>query len=123
MAPAARAQTQERPRIAPADLIFLAVVFLAICAALATTEGLSLEIPGSAGALVVTAFPDGRLAVDGRSATMEAVESAVRSALALDPKVLVVVRRGPNASHELMIDLLDRLERAGATRIAIKGVR
>jgi biopolymer transport protein ExbD len=121
MTPAARPRKQDRPQVAPGDVIFLAAVFLAICAVFATVEGLSLELPGGSGVLVVAASPDGHLAVDGRPASMESVESAVQSALALNPKVLVVVRRDSNANHALMIDLLNRLRQAGAARIAIKG--
>jgi len=122
MTPAAKGRSQGRPEVTPADAVFLVIVFLAICAVFAATDGLSLQLPRGAEAFQVTAFPDGRLAANGGPTTIESVESAVRSAVALNPGILVVVRRASGTSPGLVIDVLDRVKRAGASRISIKEI-
>jgi len=122
MTPSAKGPSQDRPEISPADAGFLAIVFLAICAVFAATDGLTLQIPRGEGVFQVTALPGGRWSTNGGPATLESIESAVRSAVALNPRTLVVVRRASGTSPGLVIDVLDRVKRAGASRISIKDI-
>ena len=97
----------------------------------AIEEGLLLQLPSKEGVvkkisrkniMVVTAHANGAVTIDDQVIPIEAIQGRVEQAILDNPKVVVVVETDREAPYGLMVDVLDELKLAQATRISLKAL-
>ena len=98
------------------DVVFLLLIFCLAATPFATAEvALDLRLPqaksGQAGKgdkpLVVNVLADGRMHVDGREVTMQALQQKLQAAGARNPEQAVLVRGDQQAQFGLGVQVLD----------------
>ena len=118
-----------RPNMTPLiDVALVLVIILLVTAPMLSVADLPVNLPQAVTReaedernVSITLGADGRLAVDDRVVTPDAVTAAVAERLARpgNKNVLVVVRADSGASFSQVRQLLEQARAAGATRIAI----
>jgi len=118
-----------RPNMTPLiDVALVLVIILLVTAPMLSVADLPVNLPQAVTReaedernVSITLGADGRLAVDDRVVTADAVTAAVAERLARpgNKNVLVVVRADSGASFSQVRQLLEQARAAGATRIAI----
>jgi biopolymer transport protein ExbD len=109
-----------------ADVVLLLVIFFMTTSSFVQVErGLPIDLPGSAtavptpSAIEVSLATDGTLALDGVSvAGLSELEAGLREALAARPGA-VALRADRSAPHGRVVEVMDVIRRAGATRLGI----
>jgi biopolymer transport protein ExbD len=95
----------------------------------AIEEGLLLQLPSQEGVVKkisrknimrISAYPDGHVEMDDELVSVTEIKARVEQAIIDNPKLVVVVETHPDAKYGLMIDVLDELKLAQATRISLK---
>lgn len=112
-------KVDEIPRVSLADMAFLVLIFCLVCTAFAVEEGLGLQLPSN-NTIGITGFPDGRIEIDGRPVSLDMVRPTVEAALIGNDRLVVVIETDTQSEHGLLVDILDRLESAKASRISLK---
>lgn len=122
------------PTSSMADVAFLLLVFFLVTTVFPKDRGLALvlpdgETPVSRGnVLHLLVRPVGLVEVRlGESANSqlvdtEAVDEIWRRAVAVHPFLIAAVKTSPEASYGRTIDVLDRLQAAGARRISLQAL-
>lgn len=109
-----------------ADVVFLLLVFFLAATTLARHEvELDLRLPrarsgqeaGPQKPLVVNVFADGRLVVDGREVTFEALRQKLAAAWQRDREQAVLVRGDQTAQFGTGLQVLDACRLARITRV------
>lgn len=118
-----------RPNMTPLiDVALVLVIILLVTAPMLSVADLPVNLPQAVTResedernVSITLGADGRLAVDDRVVTLDALTAAVAERLARpgNKNVLVVVRADSGASFAQVRQLLEQARAAGATRIAI----
>lgn len=131
LTPGQRTKGEGKPRISPADIVFLVVVFCLVCTTFAITEGLVLgarsdglafQKVGGGNVLQVTCLADGGVEIRGRRVDLEDLRSAILSAAAGWGRLVVVAEYGLGTSPGFVADVLDTLRAAGVERISVREV-
>jgi biopolymer transport protein ExbD len=121
--------SQEIPNSSLSDIAFLLLIFFMVSTVFAIEEGLLLQLPSKEGVVKkiarknimrISAYPDGQVTIDDEPTAIEQIRSRVEQATVDNPKIVIVVETHPNARYGLMIDVLDELKLAQATRISLK---
>lgn len=121
-----------KPTVSPADIAFLVVVFLLICATLAVSEGLVLGAWGGGSAiqevggrhvLRVVGFPDGHIEIEGHEVSLEMVRPIVESAAAGEDRLVVVAEYGAGTSPGLVSDVVDSLRATRVKGISVRRIQ
>ena len=108
------------------DVVFLLLVFFLAATTLAKQEvELDLRLPqarsgeaaGGSRALVVNVFADGRLVVDGREVTLEALRQKLLAAWQGDRDQEVLVRGDQGAQFGVGLQVLDACRLARITKV------
>lgn len=108
------------------DVVFLLLIFFLAATTFAREEvELDLRLPearsgtpkGPNRQLVVNVFADGRLAVDGREVTVEALRQKLAAAVARDRDQAVVVRGDRAAQFGVGLQVLDTCRLAKVTKV------
>jgi biopolymer transport protein ExbD len=121
----------EIPQASLADVAFLLLVFFIATTTIGEEFGLSLILPGKssnkatevnrANVTVVTTDPSGDLYyVDGVQTPLRQIREIVKERQAANDKLIVSVEPDRNAPYRAMVDILDELKLAKATRISLK---
>ncbi len=119
----------EIPNSSLADIAFLLLIFFMVSTVFAVEEGLLLQLPSQEGIVKkisrknimrLSAFPDGHVEMDDELIPINQIKVRVEQAIIDNPKLVVVVETHPEARYGLMIDVLDELKLARATRISLK---
>jgi biopolymer transport protein ExbD len=118
-----------RPNMTPLiDVALVLVIILLVTAPMLSVADLPVNLPQAVTRdaedernVSITLGADGRLAVDDRVVSSDALTAAVAERLARpgNKNVLVVVRADSGASFAQVRQLLEQARAAGATRIAI----
>jgi biopolymer transport protein ExbD len=118
-----------RPNMTPLiDVALVLVIILLVTAPMLSVADLPVNLPQAVTReaedernISITLGADGRLAVDDRVVSTDALAAAVAERLAKpgNKNVLVVVRADSGASFAQVRQLLEQARLAGATRIAI----
>ena len=121
--------SDEIPNASLSDIAFLLLIFFMVSTVFAIEEGLLLQLPSREGVvkkiarkniLRIAAYPDGHVEIDDQLVSLDQIKLRVEEAIVENPKVVVVVETHPEARYGLMIDVLDELKLAQATRISLK---
>jgi biopolymer transport protein ExbD len=113
------------------DIAFLLLIFFMVSTVFAIEEGLLLQLPSKEGVvkkisrkniMVVTAHASGAVTIDDEPIAVDEIRGRVEQAILDNPKVIVVVETDREASYGLMVDVLDELKLAHATRISLKAL-
>jgi biopolymer transport protein ExbD len=123
--------SEEIPSSSLSDIAFLLLIFFMVSTVFAIEEGLLLQLPSKEGVvkkisrkniMVVTAHANGALTIDEEAITVEEIKARVEQAILDNPKVIIVVETDRDAPYGLMVDVLDELKLAQATRISLKAL-
>ena len=67
----------------------------------------------------VTISPDGNVAIDKQAIAREQVGSMLKTRLAKNPELLVLINADERVEHGIVVDVMDRAREAGAAKLAI----
>jgi biopolymer transport protein ExbD len=129
----AKKRTKSEPTIPAAtlsDIIFLLLIYFLVTTTLAQEKGLPMTLPGKSSKTVKlkqeSVFHINILA-DGTITTKETgpipvnrIRSLVEDKLLLNDKLVIVIETSPDADYGIMVDVLDELRLANATRISLR---
>jgi biopolymer transport protein ExbD len=124
--------SEEIPNASLADIAFLLLIFFMVSTVFAIEEGLLLQLPSKEGVVKkiarknimrISAYPGGAVAIDDEAVTVEQIRPRVEQAIMENPNLVVVVETHREARYGLMVDVLDELKLAEATRISLKPLK
>jgi len=124
--------SEEIPNASLADIAFLLLIFFMVSTVFAIEEGLLLQLPSKEGVVKkisrknimrISAHPGGEVAIDDEAVTIEQIRPRVEQAIMDNPNLVVVVETHRDARYGLMVDVLDELKLAEATRISLKPLK
>jgi biopolymer transport protein ExbD len=121
--------SQEIPNSSLSDIAFLLLIFFMVSTVFAIEEGLLLQLPSKEGVVKkiarknimrVSAYPTGAITIDDEPVGLEQIKPRVEQAMLDNPNLIIVVETHRDAQYGLMVDVLDELKLAEATRISLK---
>jgi biopolymer transport protein ExbD len=121
--------SEEIPNSSLSDIAFLLLIFFMVSTVFAIEEGLLLQLPSQEGVVKkiarknimrISVYPDGNVTIDDEPVTVDVIRARVEQATAENDKIIIVVETHPEARYGSMIDVLDELKLAQATRISLK---
>ena len=119
----------EIPNASLSDIAFLLLIFFMVSTVFAIEEGLLLQLPSKEGVVKkiarknimrITIHSDGNIYIDDQPVTITQVRPKVEQAQADNPKIVFVIETAPDARYGQMVDVLDELKLAKATRVSLK---
>ncbi len=118
------------PAASLSDIIFLLLIFFLVTTTLAVEKGLPMALPGKQSKTVrlkqdavfrIQIMSDGQIVTkDTGPIPVDRVKSLIEDKLALNEKLVIVIETHPDADYGIMIDVLDELRLAKATRISLR---
>ncbi|RJR30830.1 MAG: biopolymer transporter ExbD [Candidatus Latescibacterota bacterium] len=122
--------TPEIPAASLSDIIFLLLIFFLVTTTLAVEKGLPMSLPGKQSKTVklkqdavfhVQIQANGQIVTkDTGPIPIERVKELIENKLGLNEKLVIVIETHPDADYGIMIDVLDELRLAKATRISLR---
>jgi len=123
--------SDEIPSSSMADIAFLLLVFFLVTTQFDTKKGLNLTLPPLAedaeevkmkqkNIAKIRVSQDGNIDFDGEIVGLRELRRSLQEKLAGNDKMVVSLETDPRASYQNMIDVLDEIQLAGATRISLK---
>ncbi len=106
------------------DVVLVLLVVFMVTAKLVMGQTLPMDLPKAATGgeeqvvLAIELAADGRLAVDGKPATVDQISARAEEALAKNPEVRVVIDADGRVPHADVVRVMDRVKGAGVSRIA-----
>jgi biopolymer transport protein ExbD len=129
----AKKRTRAEPSIPAAtlsDIIFLLLIYFLVTTTLAAEKGLPMSLPGKQSKTVKLkseAVFNIKILADGTITTKEEgpielhrVKTLVEEKLMLNDKLVIVIETHPDSNYGVMVDVLDELRLAKATRISLR---
>jgi biopolymer transport protein ExbD len=129
----AKKRTKATPNIPAAtlsDIIFLLLIYFLVTTTLAVEKGLPMSLPGKQSKTVkikseavfhIKILQDGTITTkDTGPLSLSRLRNLVEDKLILNDKLVIVVETDPQADYGVMIDVLDELRQAKATRISLR---
>ena len=113
------------------DIAFLLLIFFLVSTIFAEEQGLPMQLPGAASEtaqinpkniLNVDVEANNRVTLDGEAFAISAIENEVRRRIIANPKLIIQVKLHPDSFYGTMVDVLDELHLANATKISLKGM-
>ena len=120
------------PTSSMADIAFLLLVFFLVTTVFPKDKGLALVLPqeitevSQDNVLHFLIAPTGTVVIragkspHGRIVSTEDVAQIWQVAVAENPNLIAAVKTDPEAAYRYMIDVLDQLQSAGASRISLE---
>jgi biopolymer transport protein ExbD len=118
------------PAASLSDIIFLLLIFFLVTTTLAVEKGLPMSLPGKQSKMVklkqdavfhVQIQANGQIVTkDTGPIPIERVKELIENKLDLNEKLVIVIETHPDADYGIMIDVLDELRLAKATRISLR---
>jgi biopolymer transport protein ExbD len=127
--------SDEIPTASMADIAFLLLIFFLVTTVFSEERGLSLVLPEQQSEEVeinpkniITFYVVGDDVVelrrgdspDKQTIGFQQVEAIARQELAANPRLIVSVKTAPEANYVDMVNVLDEVKLAGATRISLQ---
>jgi len=129
----AKKRTKAEPTIPAAtlsDIIFLLLIYFLVTTTLAAEKGLPMTLPGKASKTVklrqeavfhINILQDGTIKTkETGPLEVKRLRQLVEEKLLLNDKLVIVIETHPDANYGLMVDVLDELRLAKATRISLR---
>jgi biopolymer transport protein ExbD len=119
----------EIPTASMADIAFLLLIFFMVSTVFAIEEGLLLQLPSKEGVvkkiarkniLTISAYPGGAITINDEPVVLNQIRARVEQEIMDNPNLVVVVETDREARYGVMVDVLDELKLAQATRISLK---
>jgi biopolymer transport protein ExbD len=113
------------------DIAFLLLIFFLVSTIFAEEQGLPMLLPGAASEtaqinpkniLNVDVEANDRVTLNGEPFAISAIENEIRRRILANPKLIVQVKLHPDSHYGTMVDVLDELHLANASKISIKGM-
>ncbi|HMB69449.1 MAG TPA: biopolymer transporter ExbD [bacterium] len=113
------------------DIAFLLLIFFLVSTIFAEEQGLPMQLPGAASEtaqisqkniLNVNVEANNLVTLDGQAFQINAIEGEIRRRILGNPKLVIQVKLHPDSFYGTMVDVLDELHLAEATKISIKGM-
>lgn len=113
------------------DIAFLLLVFFLVTTTFAQEMGLTLVLPGQASEtakikmdniLNIEIQANNLVLLDGGQIPIPQIENEVRRRVGANPKLIVQLKVHPDAFYGTMVDVLDEIKLAEATKISLKGM-
>ena len=125
--------TSEFNTASMSDINFLLLIFFLVSTMFAVEKGLPMALPGKGSQTVklkrdnvlnIQAYENGSVVIKGTGPVgMKEIQPIIEQKLIQNPKLVIVIETEPNADYGLMIDILDELRLANATRISLRTLR
>lgn len=127
--------SDEIPTASMADIAFLLLIFFLVTTVFSEDRGLSLVLPERQSEVVeinpkniITYYVVGNGVVelrrgdspDKQTINFEQIEAVTRQELAANPRLIISVKTSPDANYEDMVNALDEVKLAGASRISLQ---
>lgn len=127
--------SDEIPTASMADIAFLLLIFFLVTTVFAEDRGLSLVLPerqteeievNPKNIVTFYVVGDGVVELrrgdspDKQTLNTEQIEAVTRQELAANDKLIVALKTAPEADYVDMVDALDEIKLAGATRISLQ---
>jgi biopolymer transport protein ExbD len=107
-------------------IFFLLVFFMISTLSMARFTGLQVNLPKAASgrqtpaeSASVTLTKDGRLYVNKEPVALEALHQSLRSLLARNPELLVIINADDGVPHGQVVAIMDEARHAGVTKLSI----
>jgi biopolymer transport protein ExbD len=125
----------EIPSASMADIAFLLLVFFLTTTVFNEEKGLELLLPESKAQEVqvsqknmlhIIVNPDGRITLkkgknpEEQPIVVDGLAERMRQEISLNPKVIAAVKTNPDATYDQMVQVLDELQQAEASRISLQ---
>jgi len=118
------------PAASLSDIIFLLLIFFLVTTTMSVEKGLPMSLPGKQSKTVklkseavfhLTILADGSITTKESGALpLNRVKPLIEEKLMANEKLVIVIETHPDADYGIMIDVLDELRLAKATRISLK---
>lgn len=115
------------------DIIFQLLIFFLVSTMFAVEKGLPMALPGKGSKTVklkresvlnIQAHQNGSIVIRGTGpVNLKDIKDIIERKLITEPKLVVVIETHPDAEYGLMIDILDELRLANATRISLRTMK
>ena len=125
----------EIPNASMADIAFLLLIFFLTTTVFNEEKGLELLLPESKAQeiqisqknmLHIIVNPDGRITLkkgknpEEQPIPVDGLAERMRQEIALNPKIIAAVKTDPDATYDMMVQVLDQLQKADASRISLQ---
>ena len=125
----------EIPNASMADIAFLLLIFFLTTTVFNEEKGLELLLPESKAQEVqisqknmlhIIVNPDGRITLkkgknpEEQPIPVDGLAERMRQEIALNPKIIAAVKTDPDATYDMMVQVLDQLQKADASRISLQ---
>ncbi|MBW7995564.1 MAG: biopolymer transporter ExbD [Candidatus Glassbacteria bacterium] len=125
----------EIPSASMADIAFLLLVFFLTTTVFNEEKGLELLLPESKAQeiqvsqknmLHIIVMPDGRITLkkgknpEEQPIPVDGLAERMRQEISLNPKIIAAVKTDPDATYDHMVQVLDELQEAEASRISLQ---
>ncbi|NNE42605.1 MAG: biopolymer transporter ExbD [Gemmatimonadetes bacterium] len=126
-----KGMSDEMSTASMSDIAFLLLVFFLVTTTFAQELGLTLVLPGQASEtakikmdniLNIEIQSNNLVLLDGNQISVSRIENEVRHRCAANPKLIVQLKVHPDAFYGTMVDVLDEIKLAEATKISLKGM-
>ncbi len=125
--------TSEFNTASMSDINFLLLIFFLVSTMFAVEKGLPMALPGKASqtvklkrdnVLTIQAYKNGSIVIRGTGpVNVREIKPLIEKKLLLNPKLVVVIETHPDADYGVMVDILDELRLARATRISLRTLK
>lgn len=121
--------TAEIPNASMSDVAFLLLIFFLVTTIFNVEKGLDLVLPNAnttakrinkKNLLELKIAASGRVTLDGQEVRVSEVEDLVRRRILENDKTICVIETHPRAYYGIMVDILDELKLAQATKITLR---
>ncbi len=115
------------------DINFLLLIFFLVSTMFAVEKGLPMALPGKGSKTVklkrenvlnIQAFANGSIVIRGTGpVNIKEIKPVIEQKLVANPKLVIVIETEADADYGVMVDILDELRLAKATRISLRTLR
>jgi biopolymer transport protein ExbD len=113
------------------DIAFLLLIFFLVSTIFADEQGLPMQLPGAASEqaqinrknlLQIEVQANNTVLVGGVPMAVSAIENEIRQRIAANPKLVIKLEAHPDSFYGTMVDVLDELQLAEASKVSIGGL-
>lgn len=127
-----RGLAADSPVVSMSDIAFLLLIFFISTTVFDLERVIPMVLPAQSSTpvtverrevLLIEGDRDGTIRVDGGAVELADIEGIVRVRIGERPETVVAIRTEPDAVYGLLIDIVDEVRKARATRISLERPR